>query len=527
MDNAQGEPRRGVRRLVHSSAGITLCTLLSTAIGFATQVILASYFGTTEQMDAYLVSLTIPAMVVAVFGGSLNYTFIPVFVEKLSSGDESAAWRIVNDMFNISLMVLLPITVVCALAAREVIGATAPGLPNAPRWEAADFFRVQTPVIVFSGLSALLGSTYYARKRFLYPAFAQVVNSAAILIVVSLFAKGSGIRAAVWGGLAGSALAFFMLVPVLRHIPRFRLSPFPLDQGTRRVIKLIIPLLCGALFYRGDDLIQRFIASSFTPGSISSLAYAFKLVTTCSSLVVSGISIVLLQHVSELASRKEEGEISSTFGATFRWLTFFMMLVISWAVVSGEDGIAVLFQRGRFDAASSHLTWQCLVLYAGVMYGGVIGAITTPVFYAYKDTMLVVKVGIAGALLQLAFSFALSRALSELGLPLAYSLSSLATISAFLAILNRKYVRLPLREMSRSLITSGLAAAITVPLMRGAEHALLPPLAPLARLTVTVPLTFIAYLALAALLKNGEAMQLARGTAAMRQKTKPARSLLK
>ncbi|TSK09048.1 MAG: hypothetical protein FPO08_07050 [Geobacter sp.] len=526
MDDTKGQQRRGVRRLVHSSAGITLCTLLSTALGFATQVILASYFGTTEQMDAYLVSLTIPAMVVAVFGGSLNYTFIPVFVEKLSSGEESAAWRIVNDMFSISLMVLLPITLLSSLLAPDVIGATAPGLANATKGEAASFFRVQTPVIVFSGLSALLGSTYYARKRFLYPALAQVANSATILLVVSLFAKGFGIRAAAWGGLAGSALAFFMLVPVLRHIPRFRLSPFPLTQGTRRVIRLIMPLLCGALFYRGDDLIQRFIASSFTAGSISSLAYAFKLVTTCSSLVVSGISIVLLQHVSELASRKEEGEIGGTFGGTFRWLTFFMMLVISCAVVSGEDGIAVLFQRGKFDAASSHLTWQCLVLYAGVMYGGVIGAITTPVFYAYKDTMLVVKVGIAGALLQLAFSFLLSRIWSELGLPLAYSLSSLATISTFLAILNRKYVPLPLREMGRSLLTSGLAAAVAMPLLRHAENAFLPPLAPLARLAVMVPLTSLAYLTLAALLKNEEAMQAARGAAMMRLR-KPARSILK
>src|ERR1041384_7856908 len=92
-------------QILRSSVGMTMLSLLGTIFGFLTQTVLAARFGAEQEMDAYLVSLTIPALVIAVFSGVLNYTFIPVFVEKEKAGKEREAWMCAQNLFNMAALV--------------------------------------------------------------------------------------------------------------------------------------------------------------------------------------------------------------------------------------------------------------------------------------------------------------------------------------------------------------------------------------------------------------------------------------
>lgn len=497
--------RSRVRQIFRSSTGITLLTLLATGFAFFTQVILAARFGAAVEMDAYLVSTTIPLMVTAIFAGSLNYTFIPVFVENRSRGREAEAWKTLNNLFNLSVAVFLVLTLAGFLFSATIVDLTAPGLAGGPKTAAESLFRIQIPMIAFSGISAILSGVYYADKKFLYPSLAAFLNSVCIFLAVYFFSATGGIQAAAWGGVSGSVVNLALLLPVLCKIPKYSFTISLREEGTVRVVRLIIPLLIGALFYRADNLIQRYIASSLPAGSISYLGYAYKLISTVSSLVVSGISIVFLQHVSELTGRGDAGEIGRLYSSTFTWLTFLTLPIIACIIVLGDDMITVLFQRGRFDSLSTHATWLCLMLYSGVMYGGIIGSITTPVFYAYKNTRSVVVVGIAGAIVQILLSIPLARLLSYAGLPLAYSLANLLTITVFLGLMNRNYADLPFRTMAGMLCLAGGATALTTVALRHFSALFLRGLSPWSRLIVVVPIILVLYTALCLLLKIREA----------------------
>lgn len=503
----QGEkPERSrVAQIFRSSSGMTLLSLMSTAFAFFTQVILAARFGATAEMDAYLVSTTIPLLVTAIIAGSLNYTFIPVFVENRSRGRETEAWKTVNNLCNLSLVLFLILASIGFNFSAHIVDLTAPGLAAGTKGAADSLFRIQVPMILFSGIAAILSGVYYAEKKFLYPSLAALLNSLCIFVTVYLFSGVWGVWAAAWGGAIGSAANLLLLVPVLFRIPKFSFGVSLKDEGTMRIIRLITPLICGAIFYRADNLIQRYIASSLPQGSISYLGYAFKLVSTVSSLIVSGISIVFLQHVSELTGREHPGEVGRLYCSTFNWLTFLTLPVVACMIVLGDDVINVLFQRGRFDSVSTHATWLCLMLYSGVMYGGIIGAITTPVFYAYKNTKSVVIIGVAGALLQLLLSIPLARFFSYAGLPLAYSLTNLLTICTFLIVMSRKYAELPFRDMARMFCLAGGAAAVVTIALRGLKLLFLAELPPYARLILVIPMVLVFYMVLCLWLKIREA----------------------
>jgi len=496
-----------ISQIFRSSSGITFLSLLSTIFGFITQIILAAIFGTAKEMDAYLVSITIPAMVISIFSGSLNYTFIPVFVENKTKGLHAEAWETVNNLFNLSFIVFLALALLGIIYSVRIVNIIAPGLSEVTKSIACSLFKIQIPMIAFSGVSAILSGIYYAEKKFLYPSIANLINSAILFIIVYLFSGTLGIRAVAWGGIIGSCAAFFMLLPALLKVPKYKFTFTLKEQGTQRILRLIIPLLFGAIFYRADNLIQRYIASSLTTGSISYLGYAFKLVSTASSLIVSGISIVLLQHVSELSSQNNVKEIGHTFSSAFKWLTFFIMPIIIIMVIVGRDLINILFQRGRFDELATYSTWLCLMLYSGVFYGGIIGSITTPIFYAYKNTNIVVTIGIAGALLQAFLSYFLAKSFSYSGLPIAYSISNLITIFIFLITLNKKYVTIPLKEMLTMLILVCSAGIVVTLMLWQVKTFLLLNVSPYLRFTIMVPVIGIFYLGICSLLKINEAIK--------------------
>lgn len=499
--------RGRVAQIFRSSSGITFLSFLATVIGFITQVILAARFGTAQEMDSYLVSATIPAMVLAIFIGSLNYTFIPVFVEKKTLGLEIEAWETVNNLFNLAFVILTLLTLLGFIFSEMIIRFTAPGLPEGTRQTANLLFKIQIPMIAVSGMTAILSGIYYAEKRFIYPSITTLANSSIIFITVFLFSK-MGIQAAAWGGLAGSCLGFFMLLPALLKVPRYRFSINFREQGTVRIVRLMMPLLVGAIFYRADNLIQRYIASSLPPGSISYLGYSYKLVSTIGGLVVSGISIVFLQHISELSSNNDASQIGQTFSSTFRWLTFISIPVIVCMVVLGDDIIYVLFQRGRFDEISSRSTWICMILYSGVFYGGIIGSITNPIFYAYKNTLIVAIVGIVGAFLQVLLSFPLAKILSFSGLPLAYSISNIITIFTFIVILRRKYLVLPWKSMLTILCATCCAGSVAASVLWQVKSSLLPDMPHFVRLILLAPSLILLYLAICILFRVRESIRL-------------------
>src|SRR4030066_2516508 len=163
-------------QILKSSIQITMLSFISTIFGFLTQIILASRYGTSADMDAYLVSITIPYMVVSIFVGSLNYTFVPVFVDNKQKGQNENALKAANNLFNICIIVFGTISVLGMIYSENIIIIIAPGLESETKHIATTLSMIQMPVILISALSALLSSIYYSEKSFFLPAMATLSN---------------------------------------------------------------------------------------------------------------------------------------------------------------------------------------------------------------------------------------------------------------------------------------------------------------------------------------------------------------
>lgn len=440
-DGNKAQTGGGSHRLLKASFVITGINLLASCLGFLTNLLLAASFGAGSEMDGLFVSQTIPLWIQAVISTAANFTIIPILGELEHQGkhlDVARTSSVLITLFGICFAVG---SLLCLVAGPLMVDWSAPGLSGPTRQTAIHLLAIQSPLILTFGIAALLSSIHSSRQDYFHGPSANVIGAVINFLCVLLLRKSLGIGAAAVGTVASSvAMLLLLAVPHLKEYP-FRFTISWNDAVVRKILWLMGPLLMGAVFYRADNLIQRFVASSLPAGSIAYLGYAQKVLFLFVMVLSSGMPVVALSHFSASLRKSDMAGLARTFSSVFLWMTFASVGTVVFIASCGSEVIQILFMRGRFDAEATHATHQSLLLYSGVLLSGVLGGVITPVFYANKDVRTPVLLGVGGALFQTLLSFILTPALSYQALPLAYSISNLTAVGSMFVVLRYRHLK--------------------------------------------------------------------------------------
>lgn len=445
-------------RSVSLLTGASAATL---AIQFVYQLLLARYFGTSAEMDAYGAALTPSTVVSGLLIGSVGYAFLPQFVEISRREGEAAAWRLAASV-GWSLAIFLAIVSACAaLAASGLIAALYPGFSAAEVELAARLFRWLAWLALFNSLIGFLQSLHHARQSFATPALASIAGVSFTLIWAWLRAPSGGIGAVAEGVVYGSLVSIAIQAPLfLKHSP-WRVA---WNRPLVRTIALAAPLLVGGAF-KFEPQLDRYLASGMGTGAIAQLGYSKALVQAFLLLTVSSLSTVLFPVVAGLAGERRYDELRRELERSLQWLALLLVPLAIGLLALGRPLVAALLQRGEFTAADSAAVAQLLILQIGILVGGSVGEILAKVFYALGDTRTPVTIGLAGLALGVGLKFLWYQPFGAAGLVSATSMYLVANSAAMGFVLSRRtgpfVARRLLLTLARSLIAgaaAGLAA---------------------------------------------------------------------
>lgn len=426
--------------LFRSTLILTFSSILRVAIVFALQVVLATKFGAKLEMDSFLAATTLPTLIAAVLIEQLNMTLIPVLVESRIKSGESEAWVFVSSFINLGFIVLTILTVVGTIGGDWIVQLTVPGFSD--RGEAfaltTRLLRVIFPSIIFSGLAGLLNGVFYAQRRFTLPSLAYILNALTTLLVTWGLATNLGIMSVAVGTLAGSVVQFSVLFPVLLKEKRYHFQLQYRHPGVVKILRLMMPLIFGAILYRASPVVDRFIASGLPEGSISYLGYAFRIVSTLLFLVTQGIALSFLPMMSERAAANDNEGLGRIVSLGIGVMTFVVAPLVTGLAIFGEPAIQLLFERGAFNHQATLGATSAMLCYLGWAYAGAIGTIQTYALFSLQDTSTVVKVGVIGMLLEIVLAVALSRVMGFSGIALALSVVTAVNVIIFAAILHNR-----------------------------------------------------------------------------------------
>src|SRR5215213_3915419 len=108
--------------MLANSLIVSLGYMLSRILGLTRDSVFAHQFGTTDAADIYRAAYKLPDLLyLIIIGGALGSAFIPIFLEMKACEGEERAWRLLSEVMNLALVVLVAVSVLAALFTRPLI----------------------------------------------------------------------------------------------------------------------------------------------------------------------------------------------------------------------------------------------------------------------------------------------------------------------------------------------------------------------------------------------------------------------
>jgi putative peptidoglycan lipid II flippase len=441
--------------LFKAASTVSLLTLVSRITGLVRELLIASTFGASAMTDAFNVAFRIPNLFRRLFAeGAFSQAFVPVLAASKAQHGEAETKLLIDRVATLLTWVLLLTCVAGVAAAPVLVWLMASGLKQDPRgFEAAVFMtRWMFPYIGFMSLVALSSGVLNTWRRFAVPAATPVLLNLAMIAAAWAGApwfKAHGIEPvyALGGGvILGGILQLAVQVPALMSLgllPKIRFNWAAIkaawsDPATKNIAKLMVPALLGVSVAQISLLINTQIASHLTPGSVSWLTYADRLMEFPTAMLGVAIGVVLMP---QLAAAKAAND-ADKYSAMLDWgLRIVVLLAVPCAVALltfAQPLVATLYHYGAFTDRDVLQTTTALMGYGVGLLGLVAIKVLAPGFYASQDIKTPVRIAVVVLVITQLLNLAFVPVLQHAGLALAIGIGALINALWLLLGLRRR-----------------------------------------------------------------------------------------
>jgi putative peptidoglycan lipid II flippase len=378
-------------------------TMLARVIGFGRQVVFAHTVQASCLGTVYTTANMVPNIIYdIVAGGALTAVVVPVLAgPALAAGngagpvDREQVRQTSAALLSWAVLLLVPVGVVVAVAARPLMSLLLGGTPGCPRASmvalGARMLIVFAPQILLYGLAVVLYGVLQAHRRFVAPALAPVLSSLVVIGAYFWFGvTGNGyqdmtrpVPTLAWvvlaaGTTAGvAALVATPLFPAARL--RLRLRPvlrFPAGIGVR--VRALAAAGVATLIAQDASVAVVIVLANSHGGSGTLVLYSFAWAVFFVPYAVLAVPIAT-SAFPELSAR------SDSFDATCAMSTR-AVTVASWLGVAGMAGtcipLARVFQSHAGQAADARQLAIGLAAFAPGLVGYGLSANLSRVLYA-------------------------------------------------------------------------------------------------------------------------------------------------
>jgi putative peptidoglycan lipid II flippase len=467
-------------RLARASFGTGIGTVASRLTGLARLIVLAYALGGLRLADAFNLANNTPNMIHdLVLGGVLAATFVPVFVERLTTRPEREANESISAVVSLALVLLVVATVVFVLLAPVLITLFTFGKATPEEHSVAvELLRFFAPQLFFYGAISLMAAVLATRDRFGAVGFVPVMNNVIGIIVFALFATMARHASVDYvshhhelvdllgiGTTAGVAAQAVCLVPSLRRARiRLRLIWRPRDPAVRTILSLSGWTFGFVIANQVALFIVLALEFHVGPGAVSAYTYAYTFFQFPFAVVATSIINVASPDLARLSTRREWHEVGQRFGvATKQVLALILPSMVGYLLLA-RLAVGLLIEHGQEGPHAANVTASVLELFALGLPGYCVFFLATRTFQALQDTRSAFVMYVIENGLNVLCAFLLYKPLGVRGLALAYSIAySAAAVVAVVVLRERLGTiggRALVRAAARFVVLSGAMAVV-------------------------------------------------------------------
>lgn len=441
-------------KLSIKSAAIVLAssTLVSALLGLFRDRLLNSYYlGTYPTgIDAYTAAFTIPDFMFFVLtSGALAVSFIPVFNQRLVTGNKKSAWELSSSLLNLFAIITLITSVLIMIFADPLIRyIVSPGLDESGMVLAINMTRVIAINPFLFSIATVLTSIQQAVGRFIFYSFAPAIYNVGIIIGITWFTNGINIFGVqiFEGGIMGVALGVILGAIMQLIVSLIGLFGLGMDydfkinwrnQGFRSILRLLPARSLDQGIDYVNGIVNTNLSSRMGAGAVRSFNQASSLHQMPINLIGVAISTAFFPKLTEELGGGDQKKFYDTFRTALRTIIWISLPVAIIAYFGRGYVTSFISNIGNNDSngtISSILGTLCIAIFARSIFH-----IASRGFYACQDTktpFLVSIIAIGFTIILSVWFYSLGWGVDGLGW--AQSIGAILEIIILLYILQRR-----------------------------------------------------------------------------------------
>jgi len=465
------------KKMLKTAGFMAVATFFTKVLGLARDMLIAGFFGTGIEADAYMTATRLPTTLFdLVIGGVISSAFIPVFNGVLEKESKKKALDFANRFVGMVMLITLAISVLGIGFSDGLISFMAPEFDETTHNLARELSNVMFPMIIFTGLAFSFVGILQSFGEYNIPAIMSLVSNSAVIIYFVLFGRKFGVFGLSVTMLLAWGLQVVIQIPSLKKFGyKFRPRLNFKDKNIHLAMKLAVPMLISTWVQPLYTIINTRLASGIDKG-VSSMEYANRLylvITGVFSFVVTNLIFPKMSRANVAGNRDDAKELTVF---SLKLLSLVILPVMAVFTVLSKPVIAILYQHGGFLPEDTIRTGGALACYSFGMIGMAFNEILSKSFFSMQNSKTPMINAILSMVANIAIAYTLSKPLGIAGLAIATACGS--TVNAILNFIGiRKYYGnfmskediVNILKMAISSITMGAVMYVISGLITGGE----------------------------------------------------------
>lgn len=468
------------RSVIGSALVVSGATFASRLLGLVRDVMMASLFGFSREMDAFFLAFTVPNLFRKLFGeGALSSATIPVLTRYRLRGDNAATRRMLGTLATLLMLGLGAITV--------IVLAVSWALPESwfhdpPKYALfREYLTALLPYVIFICLAALQAGTLNCWSRFGLPALMPALANL-IWILALVYIWQSGLRSQphtavmVMAGavlLSGMAQWGFQMIPLAKMKlisgPKLALN----EPGIRETFKAMAPMLFALAVFQVNTFMDQVLAEVLVEGNgaVSSYSYASRLFQFPLGLVGVALGTAMFPLMSRFAARNELEKLTAGLLNSARLIAFIALPAALGLAALSYPITELLYGGARSEPEMLRRSALVVALLCISLPIVSVISLLTKTFYALRDYKTPTRIALLAVLVNLVANVILLQTpLREAGLALGTAISGLLNLGLLVWVLRGRLQGTIMDSMRAAAIppaSERLAQPLTPSTLRG------------------------------------------------------------
>ena len=336
-------------------------TVLIKFFGLIKEAVLANYFGVSNFLDIYILSMLTLLFFVNPIAGTIGTLLTQKFIEvKFQSKNMGAGLYKESCKYTAIIITLVVFAQLFILQLSHHIDFF-----DYPIFEfGTTELLILTPIAFFSSIAIINGAALTAKKKFVVFSIIPALVPLSIIFCVIFNVSGNLFVSLLIGTLCGFGLE--MILGTIALLPSWKQFSKSVSEDFELKLKEIKagfpPLFAASLIMGGCVVVDQLMASMAGEGAVSIVSFGSRLTLGLLS-VVGTIWIILFPFFSEMVVKDQHQRLKRFFIYFLALGTLALVPFCSVLVMYSEDIIRILFERGAFNPEDTLLVSKLQIFY--------------------------------------------------------------------------------------------------------------------------------------------------------------------